>query len=59
MRKLKCCECGLVFNEDEAIVTSEKIGEFWGSPAYTDYNICPRCHSDYLEDYTESEDGVE
>jgi len=56
MRKLKCCECGLVFNEGEAETRSECVGEFWGAPAYKNYNICPRCRSDFLEDYTESED---
>ena len=51
MRKYICGDCGTVFNEDEADTRREKIGEFWGAPAYTNYNVCPRCKSDYVEEY--------
>ena len=56
MRKLKCCDCGEVFTEEDADVVSENVGEFWGAPAYMDYNACPNCRSTDLEDYTEEED---
>lgn len=59
MRKYKCGNCGLVFNEDEADTRHENIGEFWGAPAYTDFVICPKCRSDELEEYTEPDEEEE
>lgn len=55
MRKLKCYDCGEVFDEDDADVRSECVGEFWGAPAFMDYNICPHCGSDEIEEYHEEE----
>lgn len=56
MKKYKCCECGLVFNEDEADTRHDLVGEFWGAPAYMDFTICPKCGSDELEEYIEGEE---
>lgn len=56
MAKLKCYECGAIFDEDDAETRRECVGEFWGSPAYESYSICPVCHSDDLEEYEESEE---
>lgn len=52
---LKCCDCGCVFDEDDADKRSECVGEFWGSPAYDSYLVCPDCGSDDIEDYEEEE----
>ena len=51
MRKCKCKDCGAVF--DEAVPTKEKMGEFWGAPAYEDRWVCPECGSDEFYDATE------
>lgn len=59
MRKLKCYDCGNVFDEEDADTVSEKVGEFWGAPAYMDYNACPNCRSTGVETYTEEEDEEE
>ena len=56
MRKLQCCDCGEIFNEDDAETVSENVGEFWGAPAYMRYNACPRCYSTEVEEYYESKD---
>lgn len=55
MRKLKCSDCGEVFNEEDAGTYQECVGEFWGAPAYQTYNCCPHCNSDDVNDYEESE----
>ena len=49
----KCYKCGETF--DEPATRSERIGEFWGTPAYMDFNICPYCHSDDVEEISEDE----
>ena len=59
MLKYKCGNCGLVFNEDEAGTRHENIGEFWGSPAYKDFVICPECRSDEIGEFEEGEDEEE
>ena len=50
MRLLRCCRCENEFNEEDADVRSEKVGEFWGAPAYMDYNSCPCCGCTDLEE---------
>ena len=59
MRKLKCSECDHVFSEDDAETRKECVGEFWGAPAYMDYNACPECGSTELDEYYENEDEGE
>lgn len=59
MRKLKCYDCGEIFDEEDADTVSENVGEFWGSPAYMNYNACPRCGSTELDEYHESEEEGE
>lgn len=59
MRKLKCYDCGEIFDEENADTVSENVGEFWGAPAYMNYNACPRCRSTDLEEYYENEDEGE
>ncbi len=59
MRKLKCYDCGEIFDEEDADAVREKVGEFWGAPAYKNYNACPQCRSTDLEEYHENEDEGE
>lgn len=43
----------------QAATRSERIGEFWGAPAYTEYLVCPDCHSDEIEEYIPNEEEGE
>lgn len=45
-----CNRCKHVFHEDDADTRPELVGEFWGSPAYDEIDICPECGSDDLEE---------
>lgn len=49
MLKLKCLECGKVFEDDEIAHWQESRGEFWGFPAYETMSGCPDCQGDYEE----------
>ena len=51
MRILKCYECGHIFKEEDAGTRSENVGEFWGAPAYMDFNVCPECDSDEIDEF--------
>ncbi len=46
------CECGRIFDIDEARTVRECVGEFWGAPAYERWLACPRCKSTDIEEYT-------
>ena len=48
---LWCCECETAFEEEDAHVVHDCVGEFWGEPAYQDFLECPFCGSDEIEDY--------
>lgn len=48
---LWCCECETAFEEEDAKVVHDCVGEFWGAPAYQDFLECPFCGSDEIEDY--------
>ena len=50
----KCNDCGEIFF-DPAEYT-EKVGEFWGSPAYATFQQCPFCNSDDFSEYEEGEE---
>ena len=50
MRKLRCYNCDEIFNEEDADTVSEIVGEFWGAPAYMNYNACPICRSTDIEE---------
>lgn len=54
MSKYKCYECGAEF--DEPATYRECMGEFWGTPAYEEFDCCPVCKSDDIEEVTNSED---
>ena len=51
--KYCCSECGEVFDEEEAKVVHDHVGDFWGVPAYEDLIECPNCGSDYVDEYDE------
>ena len=50
MSKLICLDCGEIFDEDELDSYEECVGEYWGTPAYETFGICPNCQSDAWED---------
>ena len=54
--RYKCCNCDCVFDEQDAGERSECVGEFWGSPAYQTYMVCPECDSEEIDEYTEDEE---
>lgn len=48
---LKCDDCGNTFETEDLDYYTECVGEFWGSPAYETFYVCPFCGSDcYGED---------
>lgn len=47
---MKCLNCGHIFEDGEELRKSEKVGEFWGAPAYEEYPLCPLCESDEVEE---------
>ena len=55
----KCFDCGEIFDAEHAGTRSERVGEFWGAPAYKEYIVCPCCRSDDYEEYNEDEDSEE
>ena len=56
---LKCLCCGEIFDNDEVATRTECVGEFWGTPAYMDFDICPFCNCEDLEDYEEETEDDE
>lgn len=52
--KLKCLECGAIFDEDEAVRSYERY-DFWGRSHYEPVDTCPNCGSDELEGYYDEE----
>lgn len=56
MSKLKCLECGNVFDDDEISYWSESRGEFWGEPCSEEMSGCPHCGSGDYEDAYECEE---
>jgi hypothetical protein len=46
-----CGDCRSTF--EEPIVTTEQIGEFWGTPAYGKFYSCPYCGSEAVEEARE------
>jgi hypothetical protein len=54
-----CCDCGKIFDEEEAGSYQEYRGEFWGSPCYEPMMCCPRCNSDEFDEYEEPEEEEE
>lgn len=48
MSKYKCNECEAEFDEPDSY--SERMGDFWGMPAYEYFDCCPKCKSDDIEE---------
>lgn len=44
----KCNDCKEMFDTPE--IRSENMGEFWGTPAYEQYGVCPICGSDDFDE---------
>ena len=59
MRKLICLDCDEIFDEEDADTVREWVGEFWGAPAYKNYNACPVCHSIEVTECYVSDDEEE
>lgn len=53
------CDCGCVFSEEECGNRRELVGEFWGVPAYQNFNCCPECGSEDFYELEEEEDEEE
>jgi RNA polymerase subunit RPABC4/transcription elongation factor Spt4 len=53
---IKCEHCKRIFDNNEIITERQYMGEFWGSPAYDDFDVCPYCKSDEIFDYEEEEE---
>ena len=51
-----CGDCGEIFDEEDAGCVHECVGEFWGSPAYQSYPVCPSCGSDNIGEYEPEDD---
>ena len=57
--KMKCENCGKVFDESEMKTTRELVGEYHGHPAYENYGTCPECGSDDISDLNDSKSDEE
>ena len=49
MRLCQCAECGMLFDEEDAVVIEEYRGECWGVSAYEPMSYSPCCEADYEE----------
>ena len=62
---LMCCDCGFVFDEDDAeskeICLEDEYGvsSLFHGRAYRDIMICPECGCEELDDYFEDEEEDE
>ena len=60
MAKLKCEDCGEIFEEEDLASWQEDRGEFWGSKCFETMTGCPHCYSgDVVEYFEEDEDDEE
>lgn len=55
MSLCKCCNCGKLFEDEDAIREEEPRGEYWGVPCTETMYYSPCCHDDF-EDYIEETD---
>jgi len=53
---LECYDCGERFEEDEVEKRPENVGEFWGSPAYMNIDVCPYCGSEEVFEVEEEDE---
>jgi len=49
----KCECCGEIFEEPKYV--QECMGEFWGTPAFETWAVCPYCEGEF-EEYEEEEE---
>jgi len=49
-----CNNCGRTF--DETKVSKELMGEYWGTPAYEYYDVCPYCGDSDIDEIEEEEE---
>lgn len=63
--KFECCDCGEIFDEDDAdsrrICLEEEYGvaSMFPDRHYQDIMVCPHCGSEELDEYYEYEDEAE
>lgn len=50
---LICDDCKRVFERPNGV--REKVGEYWGQPAYQTVDVCPFCHSDSISEAVKCE----
>ena len=50
----KCDNCGETF--DEPLEVEECVGEFWGSPAFELWRVCPYCKDNDFHEIEEDEE---
>ena len=48
-----CQNCEGIFSEDETGSSSQCVGEYWGTPAYETFSVCPYCGDDSFVDIDE------
>lgn len=51
---LKCNDCGRTFETKDLDSYQECVGEYWGTPAYETFYVCPYCGSDEYGEYNEN-----
>lgn len=60
MADYKCTNCGRLLDAQDLKEMRDYMGEFWGTPAYETFNVCPYCGSEELDkyygDYDDEED---
>ena len=49
MEKYMCCNCGHIFDPEDAATHYQPAGEFWGMPVSEPFDACPECGSDDLD----------
>lgn len=47
----KCLKCNHVFDIPDN--EQEKVGEFWGAPAFESHYYCPNCHNESFDEIYE------
>ena len=53
---LRCDDCGNTFEAEDLGHYTECVGEFWGSPAYETFYVCPFCGSDCYRECDEEDE---
>ena len=51
----KCLKCSHVFDIPDN--EQEKVGEFWGAPAFESHYYCPNCHNESFDEIYEYQKG--